>query len=196
MSQLNNIVVVDVETSGVNPFKHSLLSVAFVPVDESLSSETIYVKPPVLEWTEFAKNNFKKFEADWEENATDPRDACDTIERYLKTIGGDEGVTLCGHNVGFDMAFLRQLAFWGDRDELRGLAHRTLDTHSLLYVLWLKGLVPASALSSDGAFEYFGIVVPTELRHTAEGDAKATRSLLLEILHEFDDEIAQIEASL
>jgi DNA polymerase-3 subunit epsilon len=51
----------------------------------------------------------------------------------------------------------------------------------MLYLLYLKGILPSSALSSDGAFGYFGIKVPEGDRHTALGDALATRELVLRL---------------
>jgi DNA polymerase III epsilon subunit-like protein len=106
---------------------------------------------------------------------------CEKIERYLSSVFPGEAVTPVGHNVGFDVAFLRKLAFLGGRNEITAISHRALDTHTMLYLLHLKGRVPPSALSSDGAFEYFGIRVPDNERHTALGDALATRELVLRI---------------
>jgi DNA polymerase III subunit epsilon len=104
------------------------------------------------------------------------------IEEYVRTTFGGEEVTLVGHNIGFDVAFLRKLAFEGGREQLAGISHRALDTHTLLYVLALENRIPVSATKSDGAFRHFGIQVPPSKRHTALEDARATRALLLAIL--------------
>jgi DNA polymerase-3 subunit epsilon len=182
---LNRAVVIDVETSGTNPFRHSVLAVALVPLENDRAPLVVYVRPGSIQWNEFAKDNFKKYANDWEASALAPSVACRAIEQYLAQGFGAEKVAPVGHNIGFDVAFLRQLAFLGGRDEIAGLSSRAVDTHTLLYVLALKGKLPVSALSSDGAFKFFGIEVPERMRHTAIGDALATRELILRLLQLF-----------
>ena len=93
---------------------------------------------------------------------------------------------LVGHNIGFDLGFLKQLAFLSGKDELTGASHRVLDTYTMLFLLHEKGLIPSSALTSDGAFRYFGIRISETQRHTALGDALATRDLFRAIFDKFD----------
>jgi DNA polymerase-3 subunit epsilon len=181
----SNLVVVDVETSGTNPFIHELLAVGLAPVVESAPPLLVHVRAHRIEWGEYAKRNFSKFEATWDADAISPQDACAEIESYLRRVFGSKTATPVGHNIGFDTAFLRRLAFRGGINELPGLSHRSLDTHTMLYLLHLKGIIPASALTSDGALRHFGIAVPDEARHTALGDALATRELVMHIFSEF-----------
>jgi DNA polymerase-3 subunit epsilon len=184
--RIDDLIVIDVETSGVNPFRHQLLSVALSPFDESLQSEVVYIRHEKIEWTPFALQNFSKFAADWERSAMSPESACEAIERYLRRLFPDRAAVAVGHNIGFDIAFLRQLAFLGGRDELEGLSHRSLDTHTMLYLLSAAGRIPASALTSDGAFEHFNIEINERDRHTAPGDVVATRDLLRKLLESFN----------
>ncbi len=176
------LVVVDLETSGVNPFRHDVLALALVPLNSELRPHVVFVKPPEIRWTEYARANFAKFAAEWERNAVAPVEACASIESYLRNTFGDQPATPIGHNIGFDVAFLRKLAFLGNRDELPSLSHRAIDTHTLLYVLAASGRIPSSAVSSTGAFEHFGITVSESVRHTALGDAVATRELFLRLV--------------
>jgi DNA polymerase III epsilon subunit-like protein len=178
----NSAVVIDLETSGTNPFRHSVLSVGMVPLSASVHAKMVYVRPPTIVWNEFALNNFKKFSDEWEANAISPSEACSEIEEYLSGSFSVNPVTPIGHNIGFDVAFLRQLAFMGGREQLAGLSHRSIDTHTLLYLLHLQGRIPSSARGSDGAFNHFGIEVPDEFRHTALADAFATRDLFARVL--------------
>lgn len=55
------------------------------------------------------------------------------------------------------------------------------DTSSILYYLYLAGHIKQKAISSDEAFDYFGIKV--EGRHTAIGDAIATAKLFTKLLY-------------
>jgi len=175
-------VVVDVETSGTNPFVHQVLAVAFAPINESISPVSIYVRDAPITWSAWAKTNFEQFAPNWEHGAVDPVRACSQIEAFLLAHYGGRDVTLVGHNVGFDLAFLRKLAFAGGREELAHISHRGIDTHTLLYALSKRGLYPAASMSSEAAFQHFSISVPQGARHTALGDALATRQLFLRIV--------------
>ncbi|WP_190275202.1 exonuclease domain-containing protein [Collimonas fungivorans] len=180
--QSKNLVVIDLETSGVNPFRHDVLAIGLAPVSIRSAERVIYVRSPQICWSPYAKKNFEKFSADWEIEAIEPIAACEELERYFLQIFDGEPAVAIGHNVGFDVAFLRKLAFLAAKDEIVGLSHRALDTHTILHLLFLKGAIPASAVKSDGAFEYFGIDIPEKQRHTALGDAIATRKLFFKLL--------------
>jgi DNA polymerase III epsilon subunit-like protein len=175
-------VVVDVETSGVNPFIHDVLAVGLVPLASEIEPCTVYVRPSEVKWSAYARANFAKYAQVWETEAVAPSVACAMIESYFARIGRGEKVTLIGHNIGFDLAFLRKLAFLAGKDEIAGASHRALDTHTILYLLHLGGQIPADAVTSDGAFRHFEINVPERLRHTAIGDAVATRDLFQKLL--------------
>lgn len=177
-----HLVVVDIETSGTNPFMHEALALAFVPVGANIPPASFYVSHESIVWSDFARRNFENFQRTWRQEAVSARRTCEAIEQYLQRHFGDATVTLVGHNIGFDVAFLRKLAFQGGRDQLAGVSHRAVDTHTLLYVLAMQGLIPYEAVTSDGAFRYFNIEIAAEARHTAMGDALATRELLIRIL--------------
>lgn len=185
LSNRNNLVVVDIETSGVNPFLHDVLAIGFVPINPTRPSTAFYIRHDDIRWTEWARKGFEKYASEWDQKSVSPIQACDQIEKYLKQNFPDGPATPVGHNVGFDLAFLRKLAFLGGREQLANLSHRAVDTHTLLYLLHLAGRIPLGALNSDGAFQHFGIGVPEAVRHTALGDALATRELLICLLDEF-----------
>lgn len=184
MSKLESspVVVVDVETSGVNPFRHEVLAVALVPLLGEAAPLEIYVRTQAIEWNARAREIFRSYERRWAVRAVEPAVACERIERYLADTFAGRPVTPIGHNIGFDVAFLRKLAFLGGRDQLKHLSHRGIDTHTLLYLLYLKGKIPEAALTSDGAFRKFGVNLPSTERHTALGDALATKQLTLRLL--------------
>lgn len=172
-----NLVVVDVETTGTNPFRHQVIAIACVPFMKDIPPLEIYVKHEQLRWSEYARKQFDRYTFKWTTNSISAVEACDRFEQYLSVHYPGENVTLIGHNIGFDIAFLRKLAFDGGRDEIAGVSHRAVDTHTMLYVLYEQGRLPSSALTSDGAFKHFGIGMPESERHTALGDALATKTL-------------------
>jgi DNA polymerase-3 subunit epsilon len=182
MDLTSDLIAVDVETTGPNPFVHDLLSLALVPIVGESEPLLVYVRPEQLKWSPFAFQNFQRFDHDWQTFAVSPPEALFKIENYLSRLLKGQPATLVGHNVGFDMGFLRKLAFLCGKTEIQGVSHRTLDTHTLLYLAWLQGKLPHTALTSDGAFQSLGIGPPAETRHTAQGDALATKTLFLRLV--------------
>jgi DNA polymerase III epsilon subunit-like protein len=161
---------------------HSPLAVAFVPLFDADAPLLTYVRPESIAWTEHAELNFQRYEPEWSLNAVGPKAACEVIDAYLQRLCGGQQITLIGHNVGFDLAFLGKLAYLGGRERFDLLSHRSIDIHTMLYLLCLQQRIPISALTSDGAFRYFGIDIPQSLRHTALADALATRVLFVRVL--------------
>lgn len=185
MPDLKNLVVIDTETSGTNPLVHDVLSLAFVPLSHARAPLVIYVHHDDICWTDFAHRNFQNFAHEWKARAVSPKQAVNEVERYLSIQFERSVVTPVGHNIGFDLSFLKRLAFQAGRESIELLGHRAIDTHTMLYLLYLKGVIPLSATSSDGAFQHFGLDVPEHERHTAYGDAVATRHLFSFLLSEF-----------
>jgi DNA polymerase-3 subunit epsilon len=169
--------IIDVETSGTNPFEHALLAVAIVPLDDTVAPLEVLVASNDVHWSERARAMFATWEARWLREGVSPTAALAQIEGWLAQYGGGRPVTPIGHNVGFDSAFLKQLAHRAGRESVSGLSHRAIDTHTLLTVLADQGRIPESARTSDGAFSHFEIRVAEGARHTALGDALSTRSL-------------------
>jgi len=109
-------------------------------------------------------------------------ETCDRIDAYLLQVHPQGKPMICGHNVAFDLAFMRRLYTMAGRTVPACFSHRTLDTHTLMWALIAVGKLPASVKGSDAAFAHFDIAPPDELRHTALGDAVATRLLLAGLL--------------
>lgn len=185
-SLLKNLIVVDTETTGANVFTNSILSYAFVPMtcDDTLEGyvDDFSGQP----WSEVAESYFRETKKEWSENKKSPSAALHTIEAYLSELSPGEDMMLVGHNVAFDRYFLERMAFEAGRSRIAGLSHRSIDTHSLLMSLSILGLIPESATSSSGAFKYFGISPSNSKRHTAIGDAIATKRLFSLIIENFD----------
>ncbi len=188
----SNLVAVDVETSGLNPFNHQLLAVGLSPFGSSVAPTTIYVRHDNIVWSPQASRFFERYKADWEREAVESASAIRRIEAFFAKVSANRPAQLVGHNIAFDLSFLKQLASQGGKDELAGVSHRTLDTHTMLYLLNQLDLIPSAAMTSDGALKYFGVVVDDSKRHTALGDAIATRQLVQAIFelfgHVFDQD--------
>ena len=90
-------------------------------------------------------------------------------------------ITLAGHNVHFDVNFLRFFFSQNNENFSKFFSHRIINTSSILYYQYLAGHLKHRAISSDEAFDLFEIKV--EGRHTALGDAIATAKLFTKLLY-------------
>lgn len=175
---MNNLAIIDLETSGTNPSKHSILEIGIIPLQDEKESFHVYIKPTKkIHWSKYAKVNFEKYSENWEKHAVPPKTAIELLTKYLNRNFGDSKVTLIGHNIAFDLSFLKKLAYDAKLDEIPQISHRAIDTYTLLYILQSQDKIPELALNSDGAFKYFNIEPNEKDRHTALGDAIATKEL-------------------
>ena len=174
------VLVIDTETSGLDPTVHSLLSIGLTTLTREESLEIFVVEPDIN--ADPRAMAIHGISLDWlTQNGQSPDQVCLSFERFLE--GFNEGpILLAGHNVSFDLSFMRRLYRVARRPWPDKVSHRLIDTHSLLWLLAQGGQIPLEACSSDGAFSYFKCSPPEHLRHSALGDAVATKALLLKIL--------------
>lgn len=177
-----NLLVVDTETTGSDVFVHDILSFAFVPLDGRRMLDGYVRVPDAAIWSDYANREFPKYSKTWSERALRPVEALKLIESYIFETFGGEPAILAGHNIAFDRFFLQKLARTAGASGIHGLSHRTFDTHTVLMALAIAGDIPMWATTSDGAFDYFSIKIDSKNRHTALGDAIATRELILRLI--------------
>lgn len=224
MMDLDRCLFLDTETGGLNPEVHPLLSVGVVDgAGERLADFFVLDACLHLATDEaLAVNRISLAEVNDEGIA--PPDAASAITRIVDekrsqlaqahAESGAEGdpprPVIVGHNVGFDVAFIRRLfsmavgaaatlavrtcrsadALDQALESARGVhrippefGYRTIDTFSLLSGAAVAGLVPWSAVGSlDAAVDHFGIKMPEGQRHTACGDALACREVVARLL--------------
>ena len=154
------MVIVDVESSGVSPEKHSLLSVG--AVDFANPENRFYEECRIwdgahVEKDSMAVNGFSQAQITDPKKKTDREVAVDFLA-WLEKI---EEKTLAGHNPSFDRDFLQATAH---RYHLNWpLAHRTVDLHSVCYFDMVKRKIPVpnvhghSALNLDSILSYLGL---------------------------------------
>lgn len=181
----DKLIFIDTETGGVDPSKHSLLSVALVAWDKScgvIDSMEILIKHDLYCVTATA-NDINKFDENKHNKEAIPGPAAiGKIEAFCeKHFPKGILVQLAGHNTQFDVNFLKQLYKQCNRSYEKVYSHRILDTYSLLCYLYYKGeLENMELLSSSKAFSHFGIQCAS--RHTAIDDALCTAELFERIL--------------
>lgn len=175
------IVVLDTETGGLDPAQHSILSIGMVDWTGKHQTE-IFVNEGEI-GSDPRSMEVNGIDLDWiRKYGVSPKTAVRKVEKFLNGLGMGRPLMICGHNVAFDMAYMRRLYTLAGKDTPRDFSHRSIDTHTLLWALAAQGRLPRTARSSDGAFGHFDIAPPDDKRHTALGDAIATRDLLIQLL--------------
>ncbi len=170
---LRDMIVVDVETTGVNPEKHSIVSIGavdFLEPEYQFYGESLPWEGAEITDEALAINGFTR------EQLKDPnmQSLALLIENFIKWSWQVEDRTLAGENPTFDMGFLKDAARrYGF--EIKG--RRTVDLHSNSYMDHLvRGIKPptrdfSSALSLDETLVYVGLQ-PEPKPHNALVGAK------------------------
>jgi len=177
----SDYLFLDVEAGGLDPRKHSLLSLGLVvggPQGVRHSLEILIKHDPyVVTEGAMAVNriNLETHTA----RALDPATAMVVLDIFLAQHFPQtcRPITLVGHNVGFDRDYLAVFLDSQGRLLEPRFGHRVIDTHSIAAGLRDAGRLDVPNLGSSALFEHFGIHVPDEKRHTALGDALATFEL-------------------
>lgn len=180
MKLANTYLFLDTETGGLDPRSHSLLSLGLVVGEASsvVDSLEILIKhePYVVTGGGMKVNRIDLVQH--HESALPPEAALNQLDEFLNRHFFEKSrVTLVGHNIAFDQAFLSAFLRALGRDPEGRFHHRIVDTHSIASALRDAGKLDLQRLSSDSLFEHFGIQVPAEKRHTALGDSLATFAL-------------------
>lgn len=155
------MIVIDIEASGVEAHKHSIVSAG--ALDLHNPTNRFYMECQVWDGAHvmdeaLAVNGFTM------EQITDkskPTEA-DLTHAFLEWSEGVEERTLAGQNVSFDRDFLKYAAERAKHTDWP-FAHRTIDTHTLAYMHMVeRGMQPPvkhrrSSLNLDAVLNYCGI---------------------------------------
>ncbi len=179
------LFVIDTETGGIDPQTHSILSFAGVVwADGKVQAEfDVPIAEPLFSVTAQAMKVNRINLADHAATAVAPTVAAKRLATFLRKHFREElksgaKVALAGHNVGFDIGFLKRLCRLGGISFDEMFSHRSLDTASILRFVALAGRAPLQGAGLDEALAHFGVAVPGPSRHTALGDALGTAELL------------------
>jgi DNA polymerase-3 subunit epsilon len=113
-------------------------------------------------------------------NALENLPAIEQIIDFVEKHFSGQKATIAGHNVHFDVGFLKRLFEEEGIQYNQYFSHRLIDTASILNYLYFSGVLPDQLSSSDAAFKYFSIS-PVG-RHTSLGDAVATAQLFNKLI--------------
>lgn len=180
---MDTLLVIDTETGGLDPDRDSLLSLAAVVWREGqlVADTQIFVNEPEPRITpdSIAVHGI---DPTWlQAHGHSPCQAVQEFERFVHAHFSrfDRGdVLLAGHNVAFDVAFLKRLYRLAGVHYPAFYSHRLLDTAALGLFFILSGHLPSGVAKSDELFGYFQIAFGRNRRHSALGDARATAELI------------------
>lgn len=155
------MIVIDVEASGTESHKHSIVSLG--ALDFTNPSNRFYEECRVWDGAHIMDealevNGFTR------EQITDKKkqSEADLVHAFLHWSEGIEERTFAGQNVSFDRDFVKDAAERAGHTEWP-FAYRTIDTHTLAYMHMIeRGLRPPvahrrSALDLDAVLNYCGI---------------------------------------
>lgn len=175
----NRLLFIDTETGGLDPQKHTLLTIGVVVWDEefgelyadeyAVCSDKYVITKSTLRINHFNEEQHK-------EKAIAPKEIIHKFYEIKSSFFQEyTAIPLAGHNTNFDIQFLKHLFTSCGRSYEKLFSHRVVDTYSIIKYLADCHCIPYKVNSSAKAFEYFNITV--DGRHTAIGDARATMQL-------------------
>ena len=166
------MIVVDVETTGVDSKKNSIVSIG--AIDFSNPQNQFYQECRVWEGAEITQqalyiNGFTK------EQITDQNKMSleEAVKKFIVWMGNIAEQTLAGENPSFDRDFLRDSIEKYKINYLIG--HRTIDLHSICYHHYLKKEFrppirdSRTDLNLDGILKYSGLPEEPKPHHALTG---------------------------
>jgi DNA polymerase III epsilon subunit-like protein len=156
------MIALDIETTGVSPRKHSILSIGALDFNNPTNQfydECRAWEGAHMDAEAFQVNGFSKAEAEDPAKKTE----AEAVRAFIAWAEDIEDWTFVGQNPSFDRDFLIAAC---ERNHIDfPFAHRSLDTHTMAYMHMVKrGVKPPfniakrhTTLSLDGVLEYIGV---------------------------------------
>src|SRR5215203_1988498 len=127
----DRILFIDTETGGLDPLKNSLLSVALVVWQEFriIDTKEIFIDDGILNVTSTALEINKIDHKEHKKISLNSREAIKVLDKFLNQhFSNDEKITLGGHNINFDVNFLRHFLVSNSYNFSQRFSHRYVDT--------------------------------------------------------------------
>jgi DNA polymerase III alpha subunit (gram-positive type) len=187
MKKNQTYLVVDTETGGLDPEKQSILSIAGVAWQANKCLEPLFDFYICEEEIETTKRALEVNKIDLEvvkEEGYGPYEAVKEIKKALnKRFTHDrKPIMLVGHNIAFDIGFIKRLYNQAGQDYYSDFKDRALDTATILEFFMIAGEIEGFRASADVLFKATGVEIDEKDRHTAKGDAVATAKAIDELV--------------
>lgn len=178
----------DTETGGTNEQIHSLLTVGMALVNDDFSTKAEFYGHLDLDSYNVTKKALELNKIDLvnignEGYGYSKLEMINTIKQFLINNKAELPITVIGHNVDFDLRFLRKLFIDCEIDNefYNIFSYRKIDTSTLLQTVSI--LKPKCNISSlDSAIKFFNVEFDKNKRHNALEDVKVTIQIYKNLL--------------
>lgn len=183
------IIVMDTETGGLDPQKHSLLQIGLMVCEDGavLDKIRINVTHDKYVTTPYALE-LNGIDLSTHEGPR-PKEAVEQVINFVKKHFTNPAQVL-GHNVSFDVGFLKVLFKKAEVDYDSVFSYRLLDTSSIARFLVFSGVIPSGG-SLEQLANQFGIPFNPKKLHDALVDCEVTYQLILEMTKLFPKPIVE-----
>jgi len=187
-------LTIDTETGGLNPNYHSLFEATFsfntLEIDKEtntykateISQLYIKVKEEPLVYNNRAIEINKIDVLNWA--GCSPQKTSEIIDEYLNKIYEEtkEAITIMGHNIAFDLSFLKRLPSYKEKHCTDYFSHRVIDTSSIGRMVSLVLDTPIDLSKSNHLFDFFNL--PYINRHSSKVDVANTTDAFVAMLNQ------------
>jgi DNA polymerase III epsilon subunit-like protein len=190
-NQEKSFIMIDVETGGTDPFRHSLLTIGMLALEWDTENMCLLVKDELE--LKISNSVYCVTEEALMVNGIDIDKlqnegvssvyAALAIQTFVKNNFGDIKPIVMGHNVSMDKYFIWKLLSDNGLQFNDLFNHRIFDIMSLLWLRYFTGHIPKEACSSKGAYEYYEI--ENDDPHNALSDCYAQLELFEELIYDF-----------
>lgn len=179
------ILVIDTETGGLNAETHSILTLGAVVWNDSFIEDKLEItiaEPEIIADAKALEVNGLTVE-EVQAKGVSPLQAVMTLQNFLQKNNMRGKVTLGGHNVSFDIPFMRRLYRLAGTDFDKQFSYRYLDTMQIAFLFNFAGKFNLTSVSLDSLTKYYGCSPDrVDGKHGALGDAEATAKCLTKML--------------
>jgi len=181
-----NYLFVDTETGGLDAESASILSLgcAVASKGKILKTLEIKIKEPCI----IIRGGLEINKIDMNEHIKEALTPEESVEKFLSFVletpdiyKNELGkIILFGHNVYFDIIFIKRLFSFTKHIYKDTFSHRNMDTASILKYLCFKNILKEDISSLSSAIKYFGI--KGGQRHVASDDALLTAKVFQKLM--------------
>lgn len=196
--QMKQLVIIDTETGGLDPAKHSILSLGAALWQDGKVVSTYYtlINEPDRSVTDDALR-VNGITHEMIDSGLSPIDAVENLRQWLTMNSVFGRVMIGGHNIaGFDMGFLKRLYLLGCTR--MPFEYHVIDTMSIALALKFAGKLDVKNVKLDTLCEHYGIQIRdggTSGTHNAKEDAVATAHLLTKLLADISPNVAETDTA-
>jgi len=208
------LFVFDTETGGLDPLEHSLLTLAGVVWEdgEIVDQIDLMICEPIMSTTPDAMRINKLNLAEVRAKGITPNDAAQTLEAFFKKHWAADPVPLAGHNVAFDVGFLKRLyrvaartnsvavpgayavaEALADKAFNRRFSYRLTDTQGIAMFLNLAGIRSTTNQKLGTLIDAFQVTRDMGEQHNALADATYTARVLTRMIEAVQPKVSAVE---